>query len=211
MGLVDLLGRIVSPPRCSSCEADVAPRAVFCGACASTVESARGGEGGRIAAFLYGGAIAQAVTRFKYEGRADLARPLADLLWRAVEPHAAVHSGCIVVPVPLHPGRLAERGYNQSALLAGRIARRLACPWLPLALARSRDTPRQASLGRGERLANVAGAFAVTPSSADRIRGARILLVDDVTTTGATLKACETALLGAGARVVAWAVVARAP
>jgi predicted amidophosphoribosyltransferase len=80
-----------------------------------------------------------------------------------------------------------------------------------LAIARRRDTPRQASLGREERLANVVGAFAVAPSSAARIRGQRVLLVDDVTTTGATLKAVETALMGAGARSVAWAVVARAP
>jgi ComF family protein len=211
MGLVDLLGRIVSPPRCAACDADVPARAVFCGACASTVEIAPGGEGAHIAAFLYGGAIAQAVTRFKYEGRTDLARPLADLLWHAIEPRALVHSGSVVVPVPLHPSRLAERGYNQSALLARRIARRLASPCLPLAIARSRDTPRQASLGRDERLANVAGSFAVTPSGCDRVRGAAILLVDDVTTTGATLEACGVALLAAGARTVAWAVVARAP
>jgi ComF family protein len=184
---------------------------VFCGACASTVEIAPPGEGAHVAAFVYGGAIAQAVTRFKYEGRADLARPLADLLWRAVEPRALVHSGSVVVPVPLHPSRLAERGYNQSALLARRIARRLASPCLPLAIARSRDTPRQASLGRDERLANVAGAFAVTPRGRDRVRGARVLLVDDVTTTGATLEACEVALMAAGTRTVAWAVVARAP
>jgi ComF family protein len=206
----ELLGRLVSPARCAACDTEVSPRVVFCRGCAATVEVVRGNSGARsMAAFVYGGAVAQAIGLFKYEGRPDLARPLADLLWRAVEPHAALHAGAFVVPVPLHPARLAERGYNQSALLAGRIARRLGSPWLPLALRRTRDTPRQASLGRDARLANVGDAFLVR--RAPRIRGARILLVDDVTTTGATLRACEAALTQAGAASVASAVLARAP
>ena len=206
----ELLGRLVSPARCAACDSEVTPRVVFCGGCAATVEVVCAESGAQsMAAFVYGGAIAQAIALFKYEARPDLARPLADLLWRAVEPHAAFHTGALVVPVPLHPARLAERGYNQSALLAGRIARRLGSPWNPLALLRTRDTPQQASLGRVDRLANVGDAFLVRKAS--RVRGARVLLVDDVTTTGATLRACEAALTQAGAASVACAVLARAP
>ncbi len=204
----EILGRLVSPPRCAACDAHISALAVFCGACAATVDRA-GGEADLsfMAAFEYGGAIARAIARFKYEGRYDLARPLADLLWHAVEPHAVTHAGSIVVPVPLHPSRLAERGYNQSALLSRRIARRLGSPSLPLALARTRDTSRQASLDRDERLTNVADAFLARRPS--RLRDARVVVVDDVATTGATLHACEAALVRAGAHSVAWAVLAR--
>ena len=207
-GARELLGRLVSPPRCAACDTDVGPRAVFCGACLWTVERAPlARDASRLAAFQYGGAIAQAITLFKYSRRPDLARALGDLLWLGVEPHAAAHARSLVVPVPLHASRLAERGYNQSALLAIRVARLLGTRCLPLALARTRDTPRQAALGRGERLTNVAGAFVAREA---RVRGARVLVVDDVATTGATLRACEAALLAAGAASVASLVLARA-
>jgi ComF family protein len=112
------------------------------------------------------------------------------------------------VPVPLHPSRLAERGYNQSSLLARRVARHLGAPFAPLALARARDTPKQATLDREARLANVAGAFRVREPT--RVYGRAVLLVDDVSTTGATLAACAQALQAAGASAVATAVLARA-
>lgn len=206
---VDLLAAFLAPPRCAACEAQVARVAAFCGACASTVQRAEedADDDGAIAAFVYGGAVAEAITRLKYGERPDLARPLSDLLWRAVAPHAQRLSESVVVPVPLHPGRLAERGFNQSALLARPIARRLGTPFLPLALARVRDTPRQASLGREDRLGNVAGAFVARQAA--RLRGHPILLVDDVRTTGATLTACAHALLEAGAGPVSTAVLAR--
>jgi ComF family protein len=202
------LGRVVSPPRCAACDVEVRARVVFCRECASTVTWAPRKGAWPLAAFDYGGAIADSVTRFKYGGRPDLARPLGDLLWRAVEPTVSDFASSRVVPVPLHPSRLAERGYNQAALLAGRLARRLGRPFLPLALARTRDTPKQAALGRGDRLVNVAGAFVVRQPL--RVVAGEVLLVDDVSTTGATLRACETALLQAGASRVAFLVLARA-
>jgi ComF family protein len=162
-----------------------------------------------IAAFSYGGAIARAITRLKYERRPDLARPLGDLLWRAVGPHARALRGALVVPVPLHGKRLAERGFNQSALLAHRLAARLGSPWAPLALGRVRDTPRQATLDRSERSRNVRGAFRARAAISREPR--LVLLVDDVTTTGATLAACAHALRDAGAASVATAVLARTP
>jgi ComF family protein len=205
---LDLVGAFLAPPRCAACEAPVARLAVFCAACASTVQRAEDAGDGAIAAFVYGGAIAEAITRFKYGARPDLARPLADLLWHAVAARAGLLRGCVVVPVPLHPVRLAERGFNQSVLLARPVSRRLSAHFLPLGLARLRDTPRQASLGREDRLGNVGGAFAARQPK--RLRGHPVLLVDDVRTTGATLAACTRAAVEAGAGPVTTAVLARA-
>jgi ComF family protein len=206
--MLDLIAAFLAPPRCAACDSPVARLAVFCAPCASTVQRADDAADGAIAAFVYGGAIADAITRFKYGTRPDLARPLGDLLWRAVAARAGLLRGCVVVPVPLHPVRLAERGFNQSALLARPVSRRLGAPFLPLALARVRDTPRQASLGREDRLGNVRGALAVRQPKG--LRGRPILLVDDVRTTGATLAACTEAALEVGAGPVTTAVLARA-
>jgi ComF family protein len=205
---LEVFASLLAPPRCAACDARVAMMSAFCPACAATTERARIDDARAIAAFVYGGAVARAIARFKYERRPDLARPLGDLLWRAVEPFAGDLAGVVVVPVPLHRIRLAERGFNQSALIAGRIARRLGARMLPLALARTADGQRQATLDRQARITNAADAFRVRERT--RLRGLRILLIDDVCTTGATLGACARPLLTAEVRSVAFAVVARA-
>src|SRR5580692_11512750 len=96
----------LAPPQCAACDEPVPVLTTFCAACALTVERARAPrcEDATVplAALVYAGAAAQAVVRAKYGGRPDLTRPLGDLLWQAVEPHAAAWSGCVVVPVPLH-------------------------------------------------------------------------------------------------------------
>jgi ComF family protein len=203
--LRELVGALLAPERCAACDVRVPMRRAFCKACASTLVPAPPGEAG-IAAFAYGGAIAEAITRFKYGRRPDLARPLSDLLRRAARPLA---SGVdLVVPVPLHPTRLVERGYNQAALLARPLAVELRAGFAPRALERLRDTPRQASLGRASREANVLGAFRAR--ACRTLAGRVVVLVDDVETTGATLSACARALEEAGARVAGTAVLARA-
>jgi ComF family protein len=211
--VLDVVATSLAPPRCSACDAPTGGLAVFCRACAMTAERADGATGaglrplrGDVAAFVYGGAVAEAIVRFKYGGRPDLARPLGDLLGSALTPHAAELRDALVVPVPLHPARLAERGYNQSALLGGRVARRLGIPLRALALARTEDTVQQASLDRAARLVNVAGTFRVRAPHA--IEGRPILLIDDVRTTGATLRAAGDALKASNARAVYTAVLA---
>ena len=201
-------------PLCAACDAQlgaaspVGPASPLCPSCTSTVLPLRGGDARVAAAFVYVGAVARALGRLKSERRADLARPLGDLLWTALEPRAAELQKVVVVPVPLHPARLAERGYNQSGLLAGRVARRLRAPLWPSALTRVRDTPRQATLPREARIANVRSAFVAREP--EHVAGRAVLLVDDVWTSGATLDACTDTLLEAGAGVVFRSVLARA-
>jgi ComF family protein len=132
-----------------------------------------------------------------------VAVPLGDLL--ADHLRAAPQPADALMAVPLHAGRLAERGFNQSEELAARIARRSGLPLVP-GLARCRDTGHQASLGRRARKGNVEGAFvwaSLTPPPA------RVLIVDDVLTTGATLVACGDALRAAGTREVRAVALAR--
>jgi predicted amidophosphoribosyltransferase len=116
-----------------------------------------------------------------------------------------------VLPVPLARGRLRERGYNQSWELARRLARALALEARADALVRLRETARQLHLPRGARGANVVDAFVLAPAHAAWVRGARVALVDDVLTTGATARAATRALQAAGAREVELWVAARTP
>jgi ComF family protein len=209
---VEVLLAMLAPPRCAACDEPVHLLTVFCPACAQSAAKASPVERPALAALVYGGAVARAITRMKYESRPDLARPLGDLTWRALEPHRPSLRGAVVVPVPLHPSRLAERGFNPSALLARRVARHLCAPFAPRALARIRETKQQAILDRAARVANVAGAFeARSGGGSALVRGGVVLLVDDVATTGATLDACESALSCVGISRVYRAVVASTP
>lgn len=150
------------------------------------------------------------VARFKFGGEVDLAAPLAALLADAVERSGAALPDRIVA-VPLAPGRLAERGYNQAWELARRVARRLGVRADADRLQRPVDGPHQVDLPLGQRRANPRGRFVVSPRRRDELRGARIAVVDDVMTSGATLAEAAATLRRAGAaRVDAWAL-ARTP
>jgi len=113
----------------------------------------------------------------------------------------------LILPTPLHPSRLQARGFNQAAEIARHTAKYVNRPWSSTHLQRVHDTPAQAGLGRDARWANLRGAFACTTS----LTGLRILLIDDVMTTGATLSACADALRYAGAQQIDVAVLARTP
>lgn len=148
-----------------------------------------------------------AVVRGLKFGRLDyLGRHLAEALATGLGPRLAEHDR--VIPVPLHWRRRLARGYNQAERIARPLAGRLGLPCLQ-ALARRRATPPQSLLGREERLANLRKAFHVPRP--DRVRGLRVLLVDDVATTGATLDAAATALKKAGAAAVTALVAGRTP
>jgi ComF family protein len=113
----------------------------------------------------------------------------------------------VLVPVPLHPTRMAERGYNQAALLAQELAKSVDLPVCSDSLGRIRATSPQVSLNAADRVSNVQGAFRCMD---DSTAGLRVVLVDDLCTTGATLSACSTALRAAGASSV-WAYTLARP
>ena len=192
------------PPTCAACAAPVGHARAFCRACAATVLRADAGALAH-AAFLYGGALATAIMRWKYEGALGVGTSLTRLF--AAEIAHFVPPGAVLVPMPLHPRRLAERGFNPAFLLAQELGRATKAPVAWSAMRRVRDTPKQSRLGRAARAENVRGAFAAHAS----LEGALVMLVDDVCTTGATLRACEATARAAGAVQVSAAVLALAP
>jgi len=150
------------------------------------------------AAFRYEGPVREAILQFKYHGVSAMADELAGPLQNLLAEHPLAFD--VIVPVPLAPDRLRERGYNQAEALARRLGKALDKPVVP-GLVRTRSTRAQALLRSWEeRYNNVAGAFRADPAL---VTGRRILVVDDVCTTGATLESCGEALKAAGA-TTAW-------
>ncbi len=156
----------------------------------------------------YDGRLVQAIVMLKFERIEPLGAWFADRLAEVVRREAATLAADIVVPVPLHRQRERERGYNQADLIAKPLARRLGLPYRAVLLMRTRPRPDKQVLSRSERWESVRGAFATRPGS--QVDKLRVLLVDDVVTTGATLDACAKALRGAGAKSVIGLTVARA-
>ncbi|HLG78290.1 MAG TPA: ComF family protein [Ktedonobacteraceae bacterium] len=145
----------------------------------------------------------------KYYGQTRLAEPLGALLARTCRDRGL--AGDVIVPVPLHPERQRQRGYNQSQLLAEACARALGIPLGAGLLTRVRATQAQAQLAASERQSNVAGAFAcISPIGAHLLARRNVLLIDDVSTSGATLEACAASLFATGAQAV-WGVVLARP
>ncbi len=219
---------LVFPPRCPGCRELFDGRGPFCPKCLETCTDLaarrceRCGEpevDGLCAhcrseppafeeacvPFLYGGALAEAVHRFKYEDCPHYAGPLAELALEAAR--ASLEWCTLVTPASLHPKRLRGRGYDQALLLARALARKGGRPVAPRALRRVRDTAPQVGRGRAAREENLRGAFCAESA---KVRGERVLLVDDVLTTGATAHAAALALRESGAAEVRLFALARA-
>lgn len=190
----------ITGPLCPRCGRPVAHSDHLCSVCRHMAPPI---DGIRSAAY-FEGVLRDAIHRFKYRGTQALAQPLGQLMaecWPAYIPAE------VLVPVPLHPTRLAERGYNQAALLAQELGAAIGLPVGTGSLARIRATAPQVTLDAAARRENVRGAFRCLD---DRMAGRRVVLIDDVCTTGATLSACSTALRGAGARSI-WAYTLARP
>jgi ComF family protein len=157
---------------------------------------------------VYEEVLHDAVHAFKYGGNLTLGERLGRLMAEHDYPSFRIEDYDLLVPVPLHPRRLRQRGFNQSVLLAREISRRRGIPLDFLALRRVVDTDSQAGLKKEERRSNMKKAFSVPDPS--RIRGRRVLLVDDVHTTGSTLGECAKTLLKGGAEAVGALTLARA-
>ncbi len=217
--LIDLL----FPPRCVNCKR---VGSWFCPLCQSSIEFIRAPycrqcgrpdlespchlcrqfpltiDGMRAVAY-FEGALRQAIHAFKYQRRVDLAPLWGEML--AVYARAESISYDVIIPIPLHRERERARGYNQAALLARALAApRTAIIWED-ALTRTRATRPQMELDAAERRANVRDAFAASA----RVRAHRVLLIDDVCTTGATMEACSVALKNQGAQSVWGLALAR--
>jgi ComF family protein len=152
--------------------------------------------------------MARAVVMLKYQQVTPLAGWFGERLLRVVRENAEPFAVDVVVPVPLHPARQRERGYNQAELIARAIARRLRLPCRSHLLVRTRARPEKLRLTVRERWQSVRNAFDMREGA--QVDKLRVLLVDDVLTTGATLDACSRALREAGAAHVAAITVARA-
>jgi ComF family protein len=229
---------ILFPPRCHFCKAFI-PNACDLHLCAACLEGCslissplctvcgipfhtEGGEdhtcGGCIsqpphftaarAATLFDGPVRELIHRFKYNGRVQHCRPLALLAARQLGPFVEEFSADLLVPVPLHVKRLRQRGFNQAVLLGGILARQWRIPFSRTNLRRIRWTEPQINLSAAERGANVRGAFSVRDPSL--LRDKRIILVDDVFTTGSTVAECAGVLLKADAAAVYVLTIARA-
>jgi ComF family protein len=205
---------LLFPPRCVGCGRG---GSWFCSACVAAVAPAPAWSAGLAplaglwVAGLYEDPLRLAIQTLKYEGKRQVAGPLGRLLAatyrQQMQGHARLRFDAIV-PVPLHPRRQAERGYNQATLLARGLARSVGLPLREDILWRWRHTPQQVGLDAARRRANVAGAFACAPEP-PLVAGKTLLLVDDVCTTGATLAACAETLRAAGAREVWGLTLAR--
>lgn len=192
---------MLAPQRCAACEALSPGEAGYCDACGTPeplLDVSGHIDGVPVfAGQRYAEPVVTAIHRFKYGSAPELSRALALPCRRAID-LLGIEPRDVWVPVPLHPLRLTERGYNQATLLARELARGAKGRVEVRGLRRMRHTEQQAKLDRTLRAENVSGAFVARQFA----HGTRVVLVDDVVTTGATLAACIGALRRAGSELV---------
>ncbi len=200
--------RFIKPPFCECCglpyEGEITT-SFECGNCREMdlhFQAAR-------ASVVAGKLVLEVIHRYKYQRALWFEPFLADLLIRAARPLLASGNWDLIIPVPLHPLKQREREFNQAERLALRLSAATRIPVNARLLRRVEPTRTQTQLSREQRAANVRNAFAMRRKR--RLNGERVILVDDVLTTGATADACARALRGAGARTVTVLTVGRTP
>lgn len=234
-GVLRMALGLVLPPLCPACRAPLGDGAGLCAGCWSKLSAIEPPYCARLgipftydpgpgllsmeaianppaydrarAAVCYDDVAGALVHGFKYGDRLDLAPVMAR--WMARAGRELLEEADALVPVPLHWRRLWARRFNQSAVLAHAIGGIAGVPVVPTTLVRVRATPQQVGLSKAERADNVQGAFRVPPEREVEVAGRRLVLVDDVLTSGATTNACARALLRAGAAHVDVLVFAR--
>ena len=203
-----LLAATVFPPRCCLCGFEGASLDLdLCGICREDLPWMESGAAGWVA-MRFEDPVDRLIRELKYHGHIGHARVLGVLLAQRVQ-EIGGELPRLLVPVPLHPARLRERGFNQAFAIARHAGRVLGIPHARRSLRRVRDTPSQTTLDVAQRHRNVRGAFALAEtSSGQRLREAgHVAIVDDVMTTGSTLREVRALLLNAGvSRVDLWAV-----
>ena len=150
------------------------------------------------------------VHALKYEGWSKVADEIGERMSRLSWPQDVVEERAALVPVPLASARKRQRGYNQSALIARALGRRWRIPVWEDVVRRSRETASQTRLTPEQRLANVAGSFVTGDRQLETMRGAHVMIVDDVVTTAATLNTCAKVIYDAGARIISYVTFGRA-
>ena len=193
-------------PRCDRCgHPQSRPTCSWCEQLPPFVRAARS------AYWIPGGTAGAIVHALKYAGWVGVAEVMAERMARLVWPRDVVAERSMVCPVPLAATRERERGFNQSALLGRALASRWKIPFVSDCVVRARATETQTRLTPEERRNNVSGAFRSAGNARERLKGAHVVLVDDVVTTGATLSECATSLFESGARIISLVTFGRAP
>jgi ComF family protein len=191
-------------PRCETCALPLGLASKVCGECLADPPP----FASTTCAVDYAFPWDRLIVQFKFHQQPELAKPLAQLLQTAIQARAQPRPQALV-PVPLSNPRLAQRGYNQAWELASRLGNDLALPAWPALLQRTQDTAHQVDLSRAQRQRNLRSAFMVDAAQRPRVQGLHLALVDDVMTTGATLREASAELLRAGAQRVDIWVLAR--
>lgn len=234
--ILKCLSDIIFPPQCMACAAIlIEKKAAFCDECYSQIKFIHSplcsqcghpfsepGSNNHICgdclisrpAFFtaramgkYEKVLMDVIHRFKYGGKISLGERLGELMAERAYPEFVIADYSLIIPVPLHPRRLRQRGFNQAVILAREISRRFSMDLDFLSLKRVVFTEPQVGLGRDMREQNIKGAFDITESG--RIKGKSIILVDDVYTTGSTVKECARILMKNKAEKVAVLTLAR--
>jgi len=197
---------IVFPPRCEVCKQN--SEEVLCAECFEQIKFMKPHLGVHCVS-AYEGVVKTAIHRFKFKKRKRLAEPLGILMVNYLSqlPNLETKEIDVVIPVPLHARRLRQRGFNQVYLLAEIVSRYFGIPVVK-ALARSKNTSAQFGLPRQERFKNIKGAFKVIDSKA--VFNKRLLLMDDIYTTGSTITECAKTLKIAGAKRIDILTLSRA-